>query len=151
MSYSCLHCSFITKKLGKMRKAVRYTMAILLPLYKNIIVKINFRKYKVKGSFFSKSVDQAEVRVFSDRFEIRLSSFVLNSGVYYIESITEKTKVYTEYRVKKRDFSDESELDSNLINSDNYFNLFLNNDRRKISVVKDNQGFILKSPVLKRY
>lgn len=115
-------------------------------------MKINFRKYKIKGNFFSKSIDQAEVRIFNDRFEIRLSPFVLNSGVYYIQTVVEKTKVYTEYRVIKRDFSDESELNFNLINSGNYFTLFLDNNREKMSVVKDNQeGFILKSPVLKRY
>lgn len=106
-------------------------------------MKINFRKYKIKGNFFSKSIDQAEVRIFSDRFEIRLSPFVLNSGVYYIQTVVEKNKVYTEYRVIKRDFSDGSELN---------FSLFLDNNREKMSVVKDNQeGFILKSPVVKRY
>jgi hypothetical protein len=128
------------------------TIRTIIIAKKHSIMRVNFRKYKFKGGLFSKSIDLAEVKMFHDRFEIKISPFVEYSGVYYIESIVEKTKLQTVYKVIKRDFDDDIELDFSLPNSCNNFHVSLQEDRRKVSIVKNNlEGIILKLPVIKRY
>jgi len=115
-------------------------------------MRVNFRKYKFKGRLFSKSIDLAEVKMFTNRFEIKISPFVEYSGIYHIESIVEKTKLQTVYKVVKKDLSDETDLDFSLLNPSDNFYITLKEDRREISIVKDKlEGIVLKTPIIKRH
>lgn len=108
-------------------------------------MKVNFRKYKFTNQIFTKSIDSAEIEKFDDHFEVKIMPYFTYSGKYYIESIIQKDKLQTVYRVMKRDFNDNSEIDFDYLNPYNEYFISLRFDGCKVSIFKqDLDGIILK-------